>query len=576
MKKLLFLIALMLLFGASASAQKTFIVKLSNEQKARLDIKSRNGELRVSFAQQHIDLILEKIKISKFEQAFPSAQFFDYPAKENILSIYKMEGSISSDDIGSLKGANFFEFIHEDFEPEPTFTPSDWNANYQQIELDVIRARQAWDITQGSSSIKIAIVDNGFNPNHEDLASQIVYQHGDVNYYGSGASHGNQVAGVAAARTNNGSTGITSIGFNSKLMLYKYNGAAADFYDKMLLASSHGARVINCSFNAGCSELPYQQDIVNMILANGSVIVASSGNGTLGSHCSGDGNGDGVNDNGGYLYPASYNGVISVGGTEKNDTYYKNSGPHHFTFNDKVDLTAPGYSIFTTSDVSYTASLGTSFSTPMVAGTVALMLAVKSCLRPSDVEFILKMSTNKSVNNSSTFPENAPFVHVAGTGRLDAYEAVRIANGWPATFSTSGTITGPATVCSSATFSINNNVSSGVVTWTSANTSALTINSSGVATRVGSYVGQVSITAKVTGPCGTSSTISRIISVGAPTLSVGTSNMTSGGWVYHTATAQQIPGTVSSNYKWYEEINGSPTTLIATGFQLYQWPVGPC
>lgn len=47
-------------------------------------------------------------------------------------------------------------------------------------------------------------------------------------------------------------------------------------------------------------------------------------------------------------------------------------------------------------------------------------------------------------------------------------------------------------------------------------------------------------------------------------------------YTYHSATVQQVPGTVSSNYKWYKMVNGSPSSLIATGLSLVKWPVPPC
>lgn len=72
---------------------------------------------------------------------------------------------------------------------------------------------------------------------------------------------------------------------------------------------------------------------------------------------------------------------------------------------------------------------------------------------------------------------------------------------------------------------------------------------------------------------------SKTVSIATPQLSVTTSDdrsQQSSNYTYHTATAQQLPGTVPSDYKWYNEVNGMPTSLITTGLQLTQWPIPPC
>ena len=367
-----------------------------------------------------------------------------------------------------MKQTKFFNFVNEIEQPIPLYTPNDFAKEdpFGQEALVIIKAKQAWDITKGNSSIKIAVIDNGFDVNHEDIVNQIVYKDGDVSWTGPGNSHGGKVAGVAACETDN-NKGISSIGFNSKLMLYLFN----DPYNKMMAASLNGAKVINCSFRDPiCSPISYNQDIINMIVDNGTTIVAAAGNGNAAASCpSGDLDGDGYDDGNGYAYPASYDNVISVSGTDTDDTYFKNVPfTAHFTFNDKVDLTAPGWSVTVTVDGNnYGYSNGTSFASPMVAGTVALLLDANSCLTPGEIEFILKQSANKSVNDPNLFPENAPYVNVAGAGRLDAYEAVNLAkNNYPNVLLNVVSTKGPSLICTSgSSFSLENVPAGLSITW---------------------------------------------------------------------------------------------------------------
>ena len=103
--------------------------------------------------------------------------------------------------------------------------PSNWNWH-----MDVIQAEQAWNITKGSSNIKVAIVDNAVWVDHPDLADKIVlqrdtyYNNNNANPPGTGDpfewSHGTHCAGLAAAITDNG-TGISAIGFNVSIIAVK-------------------------------------------------------------------------------------------------------------------------------------------------------------------------------------------------------------------------------------------------------------------------------------------------------------------------------------------------------------------
>ncbi len=95
--------------------------------------------------------------------------------------------------------------------------PLDPKFNYQLSlnALNSINIQQAWDITKGSNTVKMAVLDQGFNPNHEDFHdytqgyeqnnlgnNSIVINHtGDQ--LNSGDTHGQLVASIMGALTNN-------------------------------------------------------------------------------------------------------------------------------------------------------------------------------------------------------------------------------------------------------------------------------------------------------------------------------------------------------------------------------------
>ena len=77
-----------------------------------------------------------------------------------------------------------------------------------------VQAEQAWDITTGSSSLRIALIEGGV-ASHNDLAGKLVAGETGFSDY-----HGLQVASVVGAATNN-DLGIASLGWNILLVPYE-------------------------------------------------------------------------------------------------------------------------------------------------------------------------------------------------------------------------------------------------------------------------------------------------------------------------------------------------------------------
>jgi len=109
---------------------------------------------------------------------------------------------------------------------------------------------------------------------------------------------------------------------------------------------------------------------------------------------------------------AANDAMLSVSATDSSDLRTSFS-----SYGDYVDLAAPGIDIFTTArGGSYASVAGTSFSSPVVAGTVALMLSVNNKLTPADVDRIIK-STAVDLGTVG-------FDQYYGFGRVNAAAAV--------------------------------------------------------------------------------------------------------------------------------------------------------
>ncbi len=198
--------------------------------------------------------------------------------------------------------------------------------NVAQWAPQFIDAEQAWNATLGDPSIIIAIVDTGIDANHPDLAGKIVLTKNYVK--GERASdsfgHGTHVAGIAAARINNG-TGVAGICGLCSLMSVKVLGAdgsglTSDVASGIAYATDFGARVINLSLGAS-SRTAIIHDALDYALSNDVLPVVAMGNA----------NSDYVGDLA-YWYSA-----LSVGAVDQHGAKASFSN-----FGLQTDVTAPG------------------------------------------------------------------------------------------------------------------------------------------------------------------------------------------------------------------------------------------
>jgi subtilisin family serine protease len=246
---------------------------------------------------------------------------------------------------------------------------------------DDIGAESAWAHSTGVG-VTVAVVDTGVDPTAPDLAGQTVAGASFLNGVQGAATpdpngHGTHVSGIIAAVQNNG-TGVTGVAPGAKVMPLQAvdaNGSAtvADVAAAFNYAGQNGIRIVNASLSGATTSQTLEQSIANN--ANTLYVVAAGNNSSDNDSPSTP------------TYPCDLPdaNVICVGASDQNDqrASFSNYGAA------SVDLFAPGVNIastWLTSQGSYVYASGTSMATPMVSGTLALMLAQNPALTAAQLK----------------------------------------------------------------------------------------------------------------------------------------------------------------------------------------------
>jgi len=388
------------------------------------------------------------------------------------LEVLSAESSDTADALAAKIAAHpDVEWVEPDHKVFADRVPNDeflTGQGYLSGDIGSIDAYGAWDITTVSPSTVVAVVDTGLRP-HADLAGRIlpgydfisdpaVANDGDgrdpdasdpgdwVSAADIGKNafkdcersnsswHGTGVAGIIAANTNNGAW-VAGVDWQASILpvrvLGKCGGFDSDIVDGIAWAAGlhvpgvpdnpHPAQVINLSLGGQRSSCPgAYTNVVAAALAAGSTkaIVAAAGNDS--------------NDVANHT-PANCPGVISVASTTTSGNlalysdfgagitisapggqYQPTVGLQGIVLLSNAGLTVPTTDFFNVAG-------GTSFAAPMVAGTIALMLAVNPQLTPAQINSIL-VSTAKPFPPSSTCDTTR-----CGPGILNASGAVAAA-----------------------------------------------------------------------------------------------------------------------------------------------------
>lgn len=274
---------------------------------------------------------------------------------------------------------------------------------HHQWSLTAVHAKSAWQRSQGRG-VTIAVIDSGVGPTWE-LSGQLLR---GVNLAARPpkridvVDHGTAVAGLIAARADG--RGITGVAPRARLVPVRI----FDSYEsptRRLVRAIHWAirkrvDVINLSLVE--RNTPGLRSAIRLAIRKRIIVVAGAGNERQ--------SGSPVQ------YPAAYPGVIAVGAIDKSRELadFSNEGSY-------VDVVAPGVRVLA-SDPFDTLSWysGTSFSTPVVTGVVALMKAANPGLGPLQAERILR-ATARDLGEPGRDD-------LFGAGLVDAAAAVKAAS----------------------------------------------------------------------------------------------------------------------------------------------------
>ncbi len=358
----------------------------------------------------NLENVLNNYGVYGFERYLSCVDSITLPEKYGLERVYKVTLQGNAENLKSeleLTYSHYYDLVERVPILYLAYTPDDYHLLDGTLgpnwALDVINAKQAWDITKGDSSVIIGIPDFGFNLEHEDLINKIKMTFGGSEIYGG---HGTGVAGAAAADTDNG-TGMSSIGFNSSLAVGFMD------YERVCQMAVSGIKIINTSWNQGGNAT--HGKLLDLIRDMGTLVVSAAGNGTE----------QYPNNPTGYRFPASHESTLAVTsiGPDLNHLHIKPNGDTMYhTHHDMIDICAPGYGIVLpwdgSSNANYINGWGSSFASPVVAGLAGLLHALDPDLSPAELKAVIQ-ATAQPVSDAHLFPEG----HL-GAGVIDAFAAV--------------------------------------------------------------------------------------------------------------------------------------------------------
>jgi serine protease AprX len=316
------------------------------------------------------------------------------------------------------------------------------------------------------AGVGVAIIDSGVTAWHDDLHQRVVHFADFVNQRATAYDdygHGTHVAGVVAGSGYDSNGARRGIAPGASLVVLKVLDGAGDGYISHVIAAMNYAverrddfniRVINLSVAAGVYE-SYATDPLTLACKRaveaGLVVVTASGN--LGLDA------EGRPQRGGITAPGNAPWVLTVGASDHRRTPqrsddrvapFSSRGPSAIDGTAKPDIVAPGVGIESLADAEsllfqvnpaarrwgavetaappYLTLTGTSMASPVVSGTIALMIQANPSLTPNLVKAILQFTAEER-GAYSHFSQGAGFLNARGAVQMAQSLANSLANG---------------------------------------------------------------------------------------------------------------------------------------------------
>jgi len=355
----------------------------------------------------------------------------------DLSSFYKLtinSGQTVEEVIAALQKNDFIEYAVPDIIQMPLLgtdgKPSDPEVTSKQTYLEFIGMYSSWLVETGDSNIIIGIIDVGFDMDHIDLAGNIYINQldpingkdddndgytdnyngwdiaendNDPTYLNEDDNHGTFIAGVAAARTDNG-LGGAGTGFKCKFMPIKIaneESVIINAYESILYAANMGCKIILCGWGSPYSSGQYGQDIIDYVTHDLDVlVVAPAGN---------DGNNS-------VYYPAAYQHILSVAALKKTDPLKWEDSNYGYD----IDVCAPGQYIYgPQNEDNFGTESGTSAAAALVAGGAGILRSYFKHYKAWQIAELIKSSTEEIYQDLPEYEDQL------GTGKLNIYNALK-------------------------------------------------------------------------------------------------------------------------------------------------------
>ncbi len=266
-----------------------------------------------------------------------------------------------------VRAAPELRYVEPDLRVHASHTPNDPFFLQHQWGKWVMYADKAWDIATGSNDITVAVIDNGVDYTHPDLADRFVPGELGYDYIGDDndpapdnpmlpeAFHGTHVAGIIAATMDNGQGVAGWAGvrlYALRVLNDSGSGDQSAVTQGVYWAAYKGVDVINMSMGSTGATTALI-DACQFAVERDVLLIAAAGNESMSV----------------ISYPAALDDCVCVGATDEYSglASFSNTGPQQ-------ELVAPGTTIASTApNGAYVLADGTSMASPQVAGVAALV-----------------------------------------------------------------------------------------------------------------------------------------------------------------------------------------------------------